>query len=69
MSKEFTAYVTDKEVLLYDGLEFLVLDLKFHTYEQNLQVAHFKLYNLAIQKVPKKMQSIKHEMVKQKLNN
>ena len=55
MSEEYTAYADEKEVLLYDGLEFLVLDFQYKDYEDQKNVAHVKLYNLAKHKVPKQL--------------
>ena len=61
MDKNFSAYPEEQEVLLYDGLEFLVVDFTYKSHgPDRTPIAHIKLYNNSIHKVPKKMRTIKN---------
>ena len=50
MREGYTAYNDEEEVLIHDGLKFLIFDFKYQG-----DIAHVKLYNLAIEYVPKHM--------------
>ena len=64
MDKDFSSYPEEQEVLLHDGLEFLVIDFKYQMIDDYKEVAFVKLYNNSRHSIPENIRNSNYELSK-----
>ena len=69
MGEQFSAYPDEQEVLLHDGLEFLVTGFSYKRDSEGRKVAYVQLYNSGVHQIPRNVHLLNYELIKQQLNN